>query len=543
MSRRWSPWGWGAALFAACAVLVFLPRPCAADTSFTETMSFFWHGDNMDGFGYNDDYFDIKNRFNILFLGKMLETSLRIDTMTILDYDGRTPEAPPGKKYSDDYRLERISGILKPVPGLQVTLGDTYAQIGNGILLSLRKIDEFGMEKALRGVKIDWSPSIVSLSLMGGVSNTNNVDQQDNYFLEDPMDRIAAAQLGVRPHPRVKIQAQGLFLSWTEEKSGRFFGPMAYGGGMLLWADLWPGRLTVEAESDLLWREKVSLLDEGELVRGEATYLKLQGVFGPVSLLLEGKWYERFQVAGSMFGDGPIVYNQPPTAERYDQEVEALHDVYGGRLKADVKIIEDVILYGNVSAGDYASLTDVAEGGDENRSAWYLHTYGGLRMFFNAGLSELSLSGGWRREMEPKIVPGEEEPQGWSRHLHIYHVEAKVVFYIAEGWSIRWSLLHESRGKRKATEYLDYDRGTQILGLDLAGVMSLNWAFEYDTEMLKDPFDRNLYGWWEGKFYPMQNLVLVVKGGLERGGLKCVSGVCKHVPPFTGLGFSIVYRH
>ncbi len=532
---------------AAAVLLAFLvllrSAPVAADFSFTETLTFAWHANNMDGADFNDDYFDIKNRFNVQFTEKMIETLLRFDTMTILDYDGKTPQAPAGREYTDDYRLERITGILKPARSLKVTLGDTYAQLGNGILLSLRKIDELGMETALRGVKIDYEPSIVSMSLMGGVTNTNNVDQQDNYYYEDPMDRIAAAQLAVRPHSRVKIQAQGLFLNWTELKGAETFSPMAYGGGLLLWGNLWPGRITAEAESDVLWREKVSLLEGTERIRGQAVYLKLHGIFGPLSLLLEGKYYEDFNVTGSMFGDGPIVYNQPPTAERYDQEVDTSLSVYGGRLKADVKILEDFIVYANLSAGDYVPLTELAEGNDDRRMAWYLHAYGGMKMFFNSGLSELSVSGGWRREMEPRFVPGQEEPEGWTRHMHIYHVEGKAVFYIAEGWSVRYSVLHETWGKKKATEYHQWSRGTQIFGVDLAGVMSLNAAFEYDTEFLKMPFDKNLFGWWEVKVYPMQNLIVGVKAGMERGGLKCVSGICKRVPPFTGLLMSVVYRH
>jgi len=37
--------------------------------------------------------------------------------------------------------------------------------------------------------------------------------------------------------------------------------------------------------------------------------------------------------------------------------------------------------------------------------------------------------------------------------------------------------------------------------------------------------------------------VLVLKGGLERGGLKCVAGVCKELPSFTGVRVDLVYRY
>ncbi|MFH1437044.1 MAG: hypothetical protein ABIJ56_15145 [Pseudomonadota bacterium] len=550
MKRIFSNMGRFSFLFLCLFILFTFARPAAADFKLTETLSLKWHADNMDGVDKNDDYFDIKNRINVLFIEQWIETSLRLDTMTILDYDAETPEAPVGREYTDDYRVERIGAVLKPVQGLKVNLGDFYAQLGKGILLSLRKVDEFGMETALRGAKVDYTYKIVSFSVLGGVTNINNIDEQDNYFNEDPMDRVVGTRVSIRPHRRVKLQVHGLLLNWQEEKFQETFSPMAYGTGLMLEANLWPGKLTAEAEFDVLWRQKVTLDDAtgtpglNEYQRGEAAYLNVHGTFGPVSLLLEGKWYEDFLITGSKVGDTTITYNQAPTTERSDQEVHADWNVYGGRFKADWRIFENLSIYANLSGGDYAPLTHVADGDDSKRLAYYLHTYAGLQMFWNSGLSELSVSGGYRREMEPKksFVP-EEDVEGWDKKVELYHVEAKLLYYVSSGWSIYYSLLHESWGRKLAVDFVNYSRGTQIIGVNLSGVMSLAAAFEYDTELLKSPFKRNLYGWLQAKFYPAESLVLVMKGGLERGGLKCVSGVCKNVPPFAGFKLDVIYRY
>jgi len=528
----------------ACLLPASIP---ASDFRVTETFTFGWYGDNRDDMTLNDDYFDFKNRLNLTVVQEIIEASIRLDTITIFDYDLHDPGAPPGKTYRDDYRIERLTGILKPVSDLKLTCGDFYAQLGNGILLSLRKINEFGMETVLRGAKVDYASRYVSFALMGGVTNINNVDEQNNYFFEDPMDRIMGGRISFTPVRRLKIETHGLMLNWKETVRQEPVSPFLYGGGLLVGANILPGKLTAGAEFDMVWREKISQeLVEGvpRLVsrynRGEAAYLKLHGIMGPVSVLLEGKWFEDFDVSGSMLGDMPVAYNLPPSAERVDQEVFSNITVYGGRLKTDVRLSDDFSIYANVSGGDYAPLTDVAAGEDVKRIACYIHTYGGFNMFFNEGLSQVSISGGWRREMEPDVL---DEENDWLWHKHIYHAEAKVLFYIREGWSFHYSLLHESMGERKAIEYVKYARGTQIIGFDLSGVMSLSAAFEYDTELLKKPFKKNLYGWWEGKFYPAKGLVLVAKGGLERGGLKCVSGLCRRFPPFTGFKLDVIYRY
>jgi hypothetical protein len=538
-ARRCCPMKWTHAALVFIAACL-LPAPAlASDFRLTETFSMSWHGDNRDQDTTNDDYFDFKDRLNLMFIQEMVETSMRLDSMTIFNYDLDDPAAPAGKQYRDDYRIERLTGILKPRKDLKLTFGDFYAQLGSGILLSLRKIDEFGSETVLRGGKVDFDSKYISFSAMGGVTNINNVDELNNYFFEDPMDRIVAGRVSATPVERLKIEALGLLLGWKDVKAGEVLSPKLFGTGLLLESAVLPGRLTLGAEADMLWREK-AVPGGTDHDMGEAAYLKLNGIAGPVSVLLEWKWYEKFDISGSTVGGLAMVYNQPPTAERVDQEPASITTVYGGRVKTDVKLSDTFFIHANFSGGDYAPLTDVIRGEEVKRVAYYLHAYGGFTMFMNEGMSEISVSGGWRREMEPDLMDPEG---GWTRHAHVYHVESKFLFYIARGWSLRYSILHESRGKIEGIGYGEYERGTQIAGVDLSGVMSLSAAFEYDTQYHRMPFDENLFGWWEAKFYPARGLVLVFKGGLERGGLTCVSGVCRTIPPFAGVRVDLVYRY
>lgn len=522
---------------------IFPPsKAFTGEYSGSEEVGFVWHADNMDMNSFNDDYFNLRNRFNLSYIDPRFEGTLRLDSTFLLNYEGETPQAPPGKKYSNDVRIERIRGIFKVSRNLLITAGDSYVQIGNGILLSLRKISEFGMEKSLRGLRVDYKNSLVNFGLMGGITNINNVDEQYGYFYEDPMDRIIAGKLYLRPVRRAEFGVHGILLNWNRRLRGRQVSPMAYATGGIFRSNFFHSLVSIQGEFDVLWRE-IPEKAIGHYRMGEAGYINLHASVWRLGFLLEGKWYENFDLSGSFVGDTPCMYNQPPTTERVDQEIEAGYSVYGGRLKIDFNLGRGYSLFANLSAGDYASFTDVVAGRDANRLAYYSHLYGGLNIFWADGASELSISGGWRREMEPEVNTATGEETGnYHKRKHIYHVEGKVKWYLGRGFSLTYSIYHQSRAKKKGVGYKKYIRGCQIFGLEIAGKMALGFGFEYDTELVRDDLKRNLYGWWESRFYPVDNCVIIVRGGNEMGGLKCVSGICREIPPFAGLRADVVYR-
>jgi len=44
--------------------------------------------------------------------------------------------------------------VTYAAPGLELTVGDAYAQFGRGLTLSMRKIDELGIDTTVRGLKV-----------------------------------------------------------------------------------------------------------------------------------------------------------------------------------------------------------------------------------------------------------------------------------------------------------------------------------------------------------------------------------------------------
>jgi hypothetical protein len=217
--------------------------------------------------------------------------------------------------------------------------------------------------------------------------------------------------------------------------------------------------------------------------------------------------------------------------------------VAGGRLKIDWRILPSFSVFANAGAGDYVSLRDVIEDkdGDPHHVAQYLHVYAGLDFRWNLNRSNLVLSGGWRSEREPRDF--EDLEQGWRQKKRLAHWEGKLNVYVGGPWTVHLSVLHEWRMKRELENFrlqpVDYHWGTHIVGVDYAGKVSLSGAFEYDTD--KATYD--WYGWWQIKWFVRENLILAFLGGSQRGGLKCVGGVCKMVPAFAGVRTELVFRY
>jgi hypothetical protein len=66
-------------------------------------------------------------------------------------------------------------------PGLDITVGDFYAQLGRGLVLSVRKIDELAIDTTIRGAKAvaehDFGPVHIGATLLAGLMNPLRFDE------------------------------------------------------------------------------------------------------------------------------------------------------------------------------------------------------------------------------------------------------------------------------------------------------------------------------------------------------------------------------
>jgi thiol-disulfide isomerase/thioredoxin len=111
--------------------------------------------------------------------------------------------------------------------GLEVTAGDAYVQFGRGLVLSMRKVDELGIDTTLLGAKVVANKDVFALTLIGGIANVARVDEPSGraLFLPNAVnndlravtplfgnDRIVGASLTAGRGQPVVLSTNGVLL-------------------------------------------------------------------------------------------------------------------------------------------------------------------------------------------------------------------------------------------------------------------------------------------------------------------------------------------
>ncbi|MCC7539717.1 MAG: hypothetical protein IT379_26075 [Deltaproteobacteria bacterium] len=479
----------------------------------SSTLIFERRANNGDDDPTDDNYYDgILRAQAALEIGRV-RLSTRVDGALFLDN-------PEGADRRNDIRPERVllegDTDLGPLT-LRAAAGDFYAQIGRGLILSLRRVDEIGIDTALRGGRIEvggrdggWN-----LQVMGGLANPANLDNQRLLHVEDPNDFIG----GTRVEARLEGATLALHGAWARvgEAADEELGAdqtWAFGGEV----ETTLRDVTMAVELDWQARRR-----SGEDERGFAIYGTASAPIGPLTLLAELKHYSEFEVMrGSIptSGSAAFAYSAPPTAERVDQEVLDNTDVTGGRLQGDL------------AAGDATTLT-LSGGLFYNRfyDRWFSHVFGGGDHRWTSGAS-LALHGGYRREWDV---------ENGDLTRAIAHGEADATIPVTRDWSAHGTVRHESHVEVIADERLVYHRGTATLELDYRHQISFTGGFEWDTHG-QSPDAPQTFGFGLVTWSPNDIVSLRLLAGTQRGGLKCLAGTCRVYPPFAGLRMDLSVR-
>lgn len=156
----------------------------------------------------DDDYFDYVDRFNVQIGYWRFRLNVRLDgqaygnTISPSNVASYTIDElrERGERTDSNNIIERSNQYLKELntryhpglypaklsltyqqPGLDITAGDFYAQLGRGLVLSLRKVDELAIDTTIRGGKIQASKSLGSFrfggTLLAGQTNPQRVDE------------------------------------------------------------------------------------------------------------------------------------------------------------------------------------------------------------------------------------------------------------------------------------------------------------------------------------------------------------------------------
>jgi hypothetical protein len=318
---------------------------------------------------------------------------------------------PPQIAYDNESRFKNSIYPAKlwatySAPGVEVTAGDAYVQFGRGLTLSMRKVDELGIDTTLRGGKAQITRDPFSITVVAGFANPSRVDEAtgrslwvtSDLYQDDPAvplygsDRIVGIDLQAgrglpltlsthvvrfsrcAPYHYAGLNVETNFFRdpstvtfgtcnasdtniWLQSLNGAPLGLQAHdvtmAGQSIEVPSLW-GHGTLYVEAAVQQREG----DVGEPTNrnGNALYAALSYDIGKTSSTLEVKSNRNFYtVAASVdkhASEFAIVgYSFLPPAESFNMlDAEGTGDfnacVEGGRFREDVNVDPDLLIYG-----------------------------------------------------------------------------------------------------------------------------------------------------------------------------------------------------
>jgi len=500
---------------AALLLLFALPGIASAQSlRLVDTAIVEYRGDNENAEEGDDDYGLALNKLYLNGQYEATTVGLQVDASLFSRYPDLGIRSP--SSHADDARLERIQ-VAHRFENATVTLGDAHQQLGRGLVLSLRKVDELGTDQALRGGAVRYDGEGFAANAFGGVVNIANMDGVTQKFLQDPNDLLvggsATAFIG-----NAALSVHGIYLQPRTPQSPQFDDDQTVVGGAYLdlpltdWLSLYAEGAASEART------------VGRTVPGKAAYLAADVDLQVVSLLVEGLLLDEFRVWGS--NNELLIrqhaYNQPPTLERVDQEVLDNENVRGGRMKVSRGFLDgDLLVYVNGVLRRY---------GTEQNTTDAVHGYGGFEYSYDLGQSRWYLSGGWRQETRTV----DDDPMKTMAHAETDWVQA-----IGGGWAVHLVVNHEERTLQEV-DRKRYRRGSTLVGFDRFGLGSLMAEIGYDTE---NPQTRDLYLAGIVAWELTHEVLLRGVVGSQRGGLKCIGGICRDFPAFAGARIEASIQH
>ena len=469
----------------------------------TNTTIVEYHVDNENGNPDDDDYGIIYDRLNLVGTAERLNVQLRMDGSYFYE--------PPTDSYQNDGRPERLLVNYK-LDDWTFDGGDFSQQLGRGLVLSMRSVEGSGRDISVRGGRVEYSGDNRRVLTFAGIANTANLDSVSQVFVSDANDLLAGGMFESRDFNGVILQTFGVFASPDEEILGDR--SQSVSGGVS--ADMptiapWAG-LFLEADAQM--RSQAGISQEGW-----AAYATTDLFAGDSAFLIEALALSSFEQFGSENSalENRFIYNQPPTLERIDQEVLNNRDTYGARVRAEhFFFTSEVLIYANVMyrQNDPGEASTVEQ----------IHVFSGMEWGYG-GASILKAAVGYRDETQ----------MSGTTVKAMIHSELDWLQALSADYSLHFQVFHEERIEP------GYQRGSSFFGIDRKGLGGLTFEFGYDTQNQAPGVANTFYAGflsWE----PSEALTIRTVVGTQRGGVKCISGVCRTFPEFAGGRLEVIGR-
>lgn len=153
-------------------------------------------------------------------------------------------------------------------PGFEATAGDFYAQLGRGLVFSVRKVDELAVDTTVRGGKLDLDQDLgdvrIAGQLFGGQMNPIRVDEQSGRRLNGAGSALFFGFPGARDFDFYGFDAGGQVVDLTQPARPSYLEDTVFGGGL----EMGPDAVSFGANGTLLLRK--SFAEESLACQAEA---------------------------------------------------------------------------------------------------------------------------------------------------------------------------------------------------------------------------------------------------------------------------------
>ncbi len=582
-------------------------------------------GERVNDFGWGAG----ANRLNVALKWRSFTVGSRLDAVAYWLRPVDVQDAPTAALYNDS--TTRFRNVIYPAKlwatwqenGVEVTAGDVYAQMGRGLVLSMRKLDDLGVDTTIRGAKTSLTQGIVATTVVAGFANPSRVDDSTgaSLFASDYVrmpssvfnaqtfparatfgsDRILAAEALVGRGTPVVFGLSGMALQrcapYAYQANGNindasFFQDMSgYSLGSCAEEDVsrWLGSLaktnpTYQAKS--LWVAGPSLefpkmgafgslylgavftnrtKYDGEWEQpsaGNALYANYTVMTGDVTHSVEAKSYRNFYPVAAavntningMLAFSNVAYSLPPTTEPLIQDSAfGFFNVCvdGGRYRADWRAGDGLLLSGQGSF--FRSMSEQDGGGCKAT-----RSLGGV--FEDAVVPEGKTARAFRDDVVDGFMAVQYDFEQNTSHAYVtvggrndmlegspYYREGYVNYVLSK--HLHDELTIELQGRHRMryrdannvnadSEAQPWREGENYTALKIAPSWVITQGFEYTTNNAQPTY------YWNGnllyRFDGSSNIRLFA--GQQRGGLRCVSGVCRIFPAYEGVRAELTVR-
>ncbi len=492
----------------------------------------------------------------------------------------------------DDIRLERAT-FRADTRRFSVYAGDFNVNMGRGMGLSVRKIDEIGVDATIKGGRFDVRTKPVRATLLAGFSNRQNSDFATRQLISDPgypaqsytfspdvgdgacdvegaldedignpiwttcSDLIVAGRVEGTLPGKVDIGVNYSHIDFGDEVTagvvdeylhqvGGDVGRARIGG---VW-DTFIGATGLIRNPNLRGTDFESQSYSGYGVYGTNTFFA-----GTTTVLVEGKHYNDYMMAVTQ--SSLLQYTENPTLEREDQQVPGNLNSTGGRVRVDHTWQDaGITLFGNTLSYTYTENLGQDQF-DPVEGRFATHNYGGIIYRKPKSDFVLQASGGYRYERWLR----EPRPDLGVLRRRFPHAEFYLTIPVGKTRDMTHaiSLRGEGRWENFVTtgQREDFFRGLFTLGYSLSPWFSVSYLQGVDTELPTPRGEPSLTDedcstglgstcrphLWPGvqvKVNFVNSSFIRIFAGRQVGGRVCVNGSCRTVPDFEGIRSELV---